>query len=498
MECCQKCLKEEIKDKIREYLNTPIQLRGCITSSTKQSDPVLRSLQPPPSPLPLPPPSTIQLLELDKIPLNAAAQRLAINKKKEFEKSLAELKNMFEITTNPEYLKDFASRIASVETSIKDQATRLDQLKWHAISQRKLQEKKRKLLEKEQLVIKYDTPGHPPLIYQYPDIHDHIHACIEFGEANAQRRCEIIKVRTIKHLQNALEEKYNEYLSRTSMRNYILPRNNRNLSARAHHHPALVRIAGVNRDEKKDHIDSHYCLASVKNVRHFATTFADWVVMISQDDKAKVAVGIPAVRRHFETMQTVLESVSLPDHDFPIGTSQKLIPSVYLLINPKEADESLRAGQMAIFIRAQWHLGFSSTTHMTDILSLVSNEEFTEFFNYKGKVKPLWILLVDGGPDENPRHLKNVNQYCKLFRHLNLDYLTIRTHAPGQSAYNPVERSMATLSKKVAGITLPIDNFGNHLNSQGKVRDHELGLQNFRYAGEKLADLWRRVGVQTF
>ena len=161
--------------------------------------------------------------------------------------------------------------------------------------------------------------------------------------------------------------------------------------------------------------------------------------MISQDDKAKVAVGIPAVGRHFETMQTVLESVSLPDHDFPIGTSQKLIPSVYLLINPKEADESLRASQMAIFIRVQWHIGSSSTTHMTDILSLVSNEEFTEFFNYKGKVKPLWILLVDGRPDENPWHLKNVNQYCKLFRHLNLDYLTIRTHAPGQSAYNPVE-----------------------------------------------------------
>ena len=96
------------------------------------------------------------------------------------------------------------------------------------------------------MVIKYDTPGRPPLIYQYPDIHDHIHACIEFGEADAQRRHEIIKVRTIKHLRNALEEKYNEYLSRTSMRNYILSHNNRNLSARAHHHPALVRIARVN------------------------------------------------------------------------------------------------------------------------------------------------------------------------------------------------------------------------------------------------------------
>ena len=51
---------------------------------------------------------------------------------------------------------------------------------------------------------------------------------------------------------------------------------------------------------------------------------------------------------------------------------------------------------------------------------------------------------------------------------------------------------MATLSKKVAGITLPIDHFGSHLDSQGKVRDCELGLRNFEYAGQALANLWRK------
>ena len=179
------------------------------------------------------------------------------------------------------------------------------------------------------------------LLYQYPDLHDYIYSCIEFREADAQRRREIIKVRTINHLRSSLEEKYNEYLSRTSMRNYILPRVNRSLAARAHHHPALVGIVGVNRDEKKDHIDGHYCLASVKNAKQFAASFSEQVVILSQDDKAKVAVGIPAVGRHFETMQSVRESVSVADHDFPIGLSQKLIPSVYLMINPKEGDDSV-------------------------------------------------------------------------------------------------------------------------------------------------------------
>jgi len=95
----------------------------------------------------------------------------------------------------------------------------------------------------------------------------------------------------------------------------------------------------------------------------------------------------------------------------------------------------------------------------------------------------LWVLLVDGGPDENPKHLKNIIEYCKLFRFLDLDYITVRTHAPGQSSFNPVERGMAPLSSKLAGIVLPIDHYGTHLNSQGKVINEELAKKNFRFSG---------------
>src|SRR5581483_1412713 len=80
---------------------------------------------------------------------------------------------------------------------------------------------------------------------------------------------------------------------------------------------------------------------------------------------------------------------------------------------------------------------------------------------------------------------------CQLFKKFDLDFLSIRTHAPGQSKYNPVERGMATLSGKLAGITLPIDHFGSHLNSQGKVVDPELAAQNFHYSGEALCEIWR-------
>jgi hypothetical protein len=65
----------------------------------------------------------------------------------------------------------------------------------------------------------------------------------------------------------------------------------------------------------------------------------------------------------------------------------------------------------------------------------------------------------------------------------------VNRHASGQSAYNPVERSMATLSQKLAGITLTIDNYSSYLNSQVQVNDSELAKKNFRYASEALYTL---------
>src|SRR5688572_6050108 len=83
------------------------------------------------------------------------------------------------------------------------------------------------------------------------------------------------------------------------------------------------------------------------------------------------------------------------------------------------------------------------------------------------------------------------NTYCFL-KNFDLDYLTVRTHALGQSAYNPVERSMASLSGKLTGIELDAFVYGKHLGSvNGKVTvvNEELGCRNFKHAGECLCEL---------
>src|SRR5947207_13091506 len=114
-----------------------------------------------------------------------------------------------------------------------------------------------------------------------------MHNSIEFGAADYKRRKEVIKVRTVKHLREKMEENYNFHIARTTLQNYMQPRHPGTKEARRHHHPAQIRLAAVGRNEMSEHIDEHYCLASVKGVKSFASTFSQDVVLI-QDDKAKV------------------------------------------------------------------------------------------------------------------------------------------------------------------------------------------------------------------
>ncbi|CAG8589287.1 3078_t:CDS:1, partial [Scutellospora calospora] len=100
----------------------------------------------------------------------------------------------------------------------------------------------------------------------------------------------------------------------------------------------------VLRNERAEHQDSYYCLASVKAVRQFASLFLTFSVIISQDDKAKVSLSIPAVSRSFQTIQSINEPVIIPNHDFSVGLQQKLVPSIYLIIDPSDTNNMLCSG----------------------------------------------------------------------------------------------------------------------------------------------------------
>ena len=57
---------------------------------------------------------------------------------------------------------------------------------------------------------------------------------------------------------------------------------------------------------------------------------------------------------------------------------------------------------------------------------------------------------------------------------------------------------MAPLSHDVAGVILPHDTFGTHLNEKGDTIDKDLELENFAYAGKILSDIWSHTVIDGF
>ena len=116
----------------------------------------------------------------------------------------------------------------------------------------------------------------------------------------------------------------------------------------------------------------------------------------------------------------------------------------------------------------------------------------------ENEIKPIGILLVDGGPDENPWFPKTIDVYIQHFKNYNLDALFVATHAPGMSTYNYVERRMVPLSKELAGLVLPHESCGTHLDSRQRTIDVELEKLNFKKAGEILGEIWSNLQLDGF
>lgn len=57
---------------------------------------------------------------------------------------------------------------------------------------------------------------------------------------------------------------------------------------------------------------------------------------------------------------------------------------------------------------------------------------------------------------------------------------------------------MAPLSRQLAGLILPHDKFGNHLNKSGKCIDDDLEQKNFANAGQTLAQLWTELNIDGY
>lgn len=326
-----------------------------------------------------------------------------------------------------------------------------------------------------------NAPGRPRIEEDQPGLLEAICDIAQYGaSAHERRQCEIFRsVKTLEQLAEGLETR-GFHLSRNAVYVRLLPKRSISSEGRRHVKTVPVKLARAQNDRHKKHIDSHFCTSTIKHLEEIASILRPkQVCFLSQDDKARVALGITAANKQSPILMHLEYKVSLPDHDWVEAEKHKLIPSVYAFMQIREngLGDTNAVGYSAptfIGIRSGKHSSSTAFSHAKDIERILELSVFEEFTKFNGSTKPIFICVVDGGPDENPRYKKVINIGIHHFVKNNVGALFIACNAPGRSAFNKVERRMAPLSKELSGLIHPHDKFGSHLDNQCRTIDEVL------------------------
>ncbi|CAF3356407.1 unnamed protein product [Rotaria socialis] len=343
--------------------------------------------------------------------------------------------------------------------------------------------------------------GRPRVEEQCPDLLQIIEEIAKVGGASDdRRRSETIRpCLTLDDLREKIKQRGYD-IKRTTLYYRLLPHRASSIEGRRHIQTVPVRLRRAQNDEHGKHEDGHFATATIRYMKDLASIFGnDCVFYLSQDDKCKVPLGLPAARVQAPMLMHLDYRIRLPDHDWTVAPRHQLTPSVYAACLLSEDGDLGYSGPTYIAVRSAKHDQSNADSHAVDFDRLVHLKEFEKVArDDTGQVKPIVIVTVDGGPDENPRFPKTLVASIRKFKKYDLDALFCLTHAPGQSAYNIVERRMAPLSHDLAGLILPHDHFGSHLNDSGATINVDLEKLNFRKAGQILAETWNQTVIDGY
>lgn len=124
-------------------------------------------------------------------------------------------------------------------------------------------------------------------------------------------------------------------MGRSTVYTRLLPkRSTSSIEGKRHINTVPVKLIRAQNDSHSKHVDARFCAATIKNVEEVCSILGpDVVCFISQDDKARVPLGITAANHQAPILMHMEYRVSLPDHDWVVAAQHKLIPSVYAGIN---------------------------------------------------------------------------------------------------------------------------------------------------------------------
>ncbi|GBN47502.1 hypothetical protein AVEN_105901-1 [Araneus ventricosus] len=215
---------------------------------------------------------------------------------------------------------------------------------------------------------------------------------------------------------------------------------------------APVKLIRAQNVSHLKHIDGQFCVTEIKRLEELSSFLGPLVVcFISQDDKARVPIGLTAANKQSPLIMHVYARIDIQKHELGRIEAVGYSDPTYVVI---------RSGK---------HTTSTAYSHGLDFERLLELPEFDKITKFDNAVKPVVVFVVDGGPNENPRYQKTIQVGVHHFLQNNLDALLIAANAPGRSASNRVERRMAPLSKELSGLILPQKQYGSHLHNQSEV-----------------------------
>ena len=116
------------------------------------------------------------------------------------------------------------------------------------------------------------------------------------------------------------------------------------------------------------------------------------VIFHSQDDMAKVPIGLTAANKQAPLVMHVEYKVKLHDHEFVIVKQHKLVPSVigdmHMKVKTFSPDGVTDSGPTYIGIRSAKHLGSCAYNHLVDMKRTRTARIREKLQKYKKRGKP--------------------------------------------------------------------------------------------------------------
>lgn len=228
---------------------------------------------------------------------------------------------------------------------------------------------------------------------------------IHGGASDDRRRSSLIRsCRTLDDLHEKLQT-LGYTLSRSALYLRLLPKRSETSEGKRHVKTVPVKLSRPEADQHANHPDGKFCTATIRALESVASILGpDQVFFWSQDDKARVPLGITAANAQAPILMHMDYRVRLADHDFAIAERHKLIPSVYAGIKIDRDGEGRPetvsfSGPTYVGIRSGKHCSSSAETHATDLERLIHLPEFESFTKtHQGATKPVFMCTTDGGP----------------------------------------------------------------------------------------------------